>query len=56
MGKCAFEYIRDYEEWIQSGLFPANIISILRGQLRSYLTSIVILILVVAIHVKNLYG
>ena len=31
VGRCAFEYIRDYEEWIQSGHFSTAIISRLRG-------------------------
>ena len=30
-GKCAFEYIRDYEEWIQSGHFSTDTISSLKG-------------------------
>ena len=36
VGRCAFEYIRDYEEWIQSGHFSAAIISKLRGELIYY--------------------
>ena len=31
-GKCAFEYIRDYEEWIQSGNFSPDIISVMRSK------------------------
>jgi ankyrin repeat protein len=31
VGKCAFEYISDFEEWIQSGLFSPGIVSQLRG-------------------------
>ena len=32
VGKCAFEYISDFEEWIQSGLFSPDIVSQLRGK------------------------
>ena len=32
MGKCAFEYIKDYEEWIQSGHFTEDIVCQLRGR------------------------
>ena len=31
VGKCAFDYISDFEEWIQSGLFPLDTVSVLRG-------------------------
>ena len=31
VGKCAFDYIRDYEEWIQSGHFTGDIVTKLRG-------------------------
>ena len=29
-GRCAFEYITDHEEWIQSGLFSSEVISKLK--------------------------
>ena len=32
LGKSAFEYIRDYEEWIQSRHFSPDILSKLRGE------------------------
>ena len=31
VGKYAFDYIRDYEEWIQSGHFTVDIVTKLRG-------------------------
>ena len=31
VGMCAFEYIRDYEEWIHSGHFSLDVVNRLRG-------------------------
>ena len=31
VGKCAFDYIRDYEEWIQSEHFTGDIVTKLIG-------------------------
>ena len=32
VGKCAFEYISDFEEWIQCGHFSHHTVTLLRGQ------------------------
>ena len=42
-GKCAFEYIRDYEEWIQSGNFSPDIISVMRSKLTVLMLNIIAL-------------
>ena len=36
-GKCAFDYIRDHKEWIDSGHFSDEVRARLKGEIANYL-------------------